>query len=254
MLQGFAGIHRIPPQEDSVLTEQSRFFRWVYRALALSGLLIVSMIAYVFIREVLFPGLWPASHTIEISDAPGKQGAPTIRMHVGRVIRIKGTAVKMIEMTTVTPGIGSLRSGGKNYGDDIRNLIFIVEGQPKARWLFKKNLQRLRSIQQICACDDHAQSSDAPATAIFLEVIRTDSNGDGELDWGDRPIPALLRPDGSGYTELGPSVEDILDTSLSEDGERFGLLINDGGKLLYREYAIADFALHSEQVLTELNR
>lgn len=254
MLQGSAGIDRIPPQEDSVVTEQSGFFRWIYRALALSGLLIVSMIAYVFVREVLFPEMLPSSRTIEISDTPGKQGAPAIRMHVGSVTRIKGTAVKMIEMTTVRPGIGSLRSGGKNHGDDIRNLIFIVEGQAKARWLFKKNTQHLRSIRQLCACDEYAQSGTASTTAIFLEVIRTDSDGDGGLDWGDRPIPALLRPDGSGYTELGPSVEDILDTSLSEDREHFGLLINDGGKLLYREYAIADFTLRSEQVLTELNR
>ncbi|NOT88310.1 MAG: hypothetical protein HOP03_09005 [Lysobacter sp.] len=236
------------------MTEQSRFFRWIYRALALSGLLIVSMIAYVFVREALFPELWPASHTIEISGASGNKGASTIRMHVGSVTRIKGSAVKMIEMTTVSRGTGSLRSGGRNYGDDIRNLIFIVEGQPEAKWLFEKNGQRLRSIQQVCACDDRAQSGDAPTTAIFLEVIRTDSDGDGELDWGDRPVPALLRPDGSGYAELGPSVENILDTSLSEDGERFGLLINDGGKLLYREYAITDFSLHSEQVLTELDR
>ena len=235
------------------MTEQSRFFRWVYRALALSGLLIVSMMAYVFVREILFPELWPTSRTIEMSGAPGKQGAPTIRMHVGSVTRIKGTAVKMIEMTTVSSGIGSLRSGGRSYRDDIRNLIFVFVKQPKAKWLFEKNDQRLRSIQEVWACDDHAQGSKTPTTAIFLEVIRADSDGDGELDWDDRSIPALLRPDGSGYAELGPSVEDILDTSLSEDGERFGLLINDGGKLLYREYAIADFSLHSEQVLTELD-
>ena len=137
------------------MTEQSRFFRWVYRALALSGLLIVSMMAYVFVREILFPELWPTSRTIEMSGAPGKQGAPTIRMHVGSVTRIKGTAVKMIEMTTVSSGIGSLRSGGRSYRDDIRNLIFVVEGQPKAKWLFEK---------MTSACDRSRKSVHATTT------------------------------------------------------------------------------------------
>lgn len=234
------------------MKEQNHFFQWVHRVLALSALAIVAVIAYTFVKDVLFPELWPSHHAVDVPDASGKAAAPAIQMNVGDITRIKGTAVKMIEMTTTESGISGLRSGG--YGSVVRNLIFVVDGQPKARWLFEKSSQRLQSIQQIGLHGEQAQSEPASTIAIFLEVIRTDSNGDGELSRDDRPIPALLRPDGSGYTELGAAVEDILDTSLSEDGQRFGMLINDGGKLLYREYVIADFSLRSEQVLTELKR
>jgi len=236
------------------VAEQNRFFQWLYRVLAVLALLILSMIAYVFVREIVFPELWPTRHTIKVPNEKGKPEAQAVPMTVGGVTRIKGGAVKMIELSAARPGIAGLRSGSRNYSRDVRNLIFIVDGQPRAKWLFEKNEQLLRAIEQICLCEDRVKSEAESTTAIYLEVIRIDSDGDGVLGAGDRPIPALLRPDGSGYTELGGSVEEVLDTSLSDNGERFGLLIVDGDKLLYREYSVADFSLRAKHILTELNR
>ena len=75
---------------------------------------------------------------------------------------------------------------------------------------------------------------------------------DGELDQCDGVIPALVRVDGSGYTELSGPVDNVIEASLSDDGRLYSLLVEEGDKLSYRDYDTATFRLRSSQEIAAL--
>lgn len=237
------------------MTEPNRFFLWLYRLLALLAVLVLAMVAWFIAQQMFGAVAWQPRRTVQVRAVEDAADAPARRMWVGEVRAITGARTTMISMhegTGPRAGLGSLGSGGRGAGP--RNLVFVVEGQARARWLFARNHQWLRDIDLLCLCETGTGAGNERILAIFVQVVRAGADADGAGPADGPVVPALLRPDGSGYTELGGPVDAIIDATLSEEGERLGLLLVDGARLLRREYTLADFALRSEQVLTELER
>lgn len=228
------------------MQEQNRFFLWVNRLVAL-GLLSGGVIVGLVIASE-FMGRHRFDHHDAVVAAPAGAETPKEEpLRVGEIQRVRGTDVKMIEL--YRGGHGGKFS--RRYSEHTaHNLIFVRDGERKARWLFKDDAQSF-SYDQLCDCEGVEKSATA---AIFLEVARKDSDGDGDIDGNDDAVPALVRVDGTDYTELGDAVESVLDRSLSADLSTMSLLISHKGQLLYRDYDLATFKLRSEQSLASLRR
>lgn len=228
------------------MSEQNRFFVWVGRLAALSLLLgaiaICSLIVYEFVGRDRFDG-----DGAVVASPPGEEAPRQDPLRVGGIQRVKGTDVKVIELYRGGHGGKFSRD---HYKRTAHNLIFVRDGERKAHWLFQNDAQSF-SYEQLCNCEENDKAS---AVAVFLEVQRKDSNADGDIDGSDEVVPALVRVDGTGYTELGGPVGSVLDRSISADQSTLSLLISHRGKLLYRDYDLTTFRLRSEQALVSLQR
>ena len=230
------------------MTEQNAFFRWIYRLLAIGGLCLLLAIAYMIIAGELSSRRWQHHNTVAVQQptADGQQKVEELRF--GDMTVIRGSAVRLIKVESeVDRGkrLG-LSSGGYGWNFRTRNLVFLPPGTGPARWLFKKNDQYLSDVDQLCVCTDDLKG---PVLALYFEVAQGEESGRPES-----VSPAVTHADGSGYATLGKPVARVLDKDVSEDGKTLGILVEDQGRLLYRQFSLETFAPLSEQLVTALQR
>lgn len=236
-------------QPGGVVSDQSVFFRWVYRLLAVGGLLMLLAIAYVWVQSSLAGKRWRARNTVEVAQQGADGRAKKERLRFDQLKVIRGTDVKLLEIEAEMDDSGRGLSSG-SYGPDYRtrNLIFLEPGNGNVRWLFDANEQLIRKTEMLSVdSDDHP----GPVLAIYLEVekgLHAESEVEREV------VPALVQTNGSGYVELGKPVSRVLDQSVNADGKTLGLLLEDQNKLLYREYSLESFSQTSEKLITRLDR
>ena len=230
------------------MAEQNLFFRWLYRLLALVALGLLLVIAYVIVAGELSSRQWQHRNTVAVQQptADGRKKVEELRF--GGLQLIRGSTIRMIKVESeVDRGkrLG-LSSGGYGWDFRTRNLVFVQPGSGPARWLFKDNDQYLGEVDQLCVCSEGAKG---PVLALYFEMARGDGAGRP-----DSVSPAATRADGSGYAVLGKPVARVLDKDVSEDGKTLGILVEDEGKLLYRQFSLETFAQLSEQLVTQLQR
>ena len=230
------------------MSEQNRFFQWLYRILALAALGLIGFLAWEMVSLSFETSRWRNHDAVDVPQVA--HGQPVAqRLHFSNLTTIKGTSNMFVEVRTEfsSDSRKGFSSGGSGPGP-LRNLVFLSGGYGRAHWLLDRNDQILRDVVQLHESNDESK----PVVAIFLELIRDDTNKDGALDEDDASIPTMTRTDGSGLTELPGHADRILEQSVNADGKRIGLLEQDGDKLLYREYAVDSFAKVSEQMVTEI--
>ena len=230
------------------MSEQNQFFRWLYRLLALGALGLLLVIAYVIIAGELSSRRWQHRNTVAVQQPTVDGQGKVEELRFGDLQQIRGSAIRLVKVESeVERGkrLG-LSSGGYGWNFRTRNLVFLPPGGGPGRWLFKDNDQYLSDIVQLCICKDEAKG---PTLALYFEIAQGDGSGRPE-----GVSPAATHADGSGYAVLGRSVTRVLDKDVSEDGKTLGLLVEDQGKLMYRQFSLETFAQLQEQLVTQLQR
>lgn len=230
------------------MAEQNVFFRWLYRLLAVAGLGLLLFVAYVIVAGEVSNRRWQQRNTVIVQKptADGKQVAEELRF--GDLEAIRGSSTRLIKVESkVDRGARlGLSSGSYGWNFRTRNLVFLPANGGAAHWLFKDNDQYFGDVEQLCVCGDGAKG---PTLALYIEIAQGDGAGRPEA-----VIPAMTRIDGSGYATLGKPVARVLGRDVSADGNTLGLLVEDQGKLLYRQFSMQTFAPLSEQLVTQLQR
>ncbi len=228
------------------MSETNPFFRWLYRGLALSALAMVLLVGYSTIVSMWNTNDWQRNRTVDVPDADSPSGVERRRLTFNNLTELAGTSMRTVDVGAQRSGRVVMSSGGYG-GFETHNLVFLPQGNGDAKWLFPNNNQEINQKKTICACGEDA---DAPAIAIFMLVSR-DNNGDGDIDESDAVVPTLVKPDGTGVTELMP-VARVLDTDVGNDGSSIGILCEVEGALVYREFASGDFRMISQRIVTKI--
>lgn len=224
------------------------FFRWVYRLLALMALAGGTLVAFFLIQSWWSSFHWRERQAVEVT-VTGEAGKPVKRqLRFYRLESLKGTDTSLVRVADAASNAGRMMGSSYIGESNDRNLIFLHANQ-KATWLFPRNEQTLRNVSVLCHCEPEEK---ARVLALYLEVIGVDSNGDGQKDSDDLAMPALVRADGTGYTPLLKAPARLLGHELSDDFSAFGVLYESQGKLIHRQYAMGNFALRAEHVITSL--
>lgn len=241
------------------MQETNRFFLWVNRLLALGALLGLLLLAVFALWGFGSSFVLPYSPDVVVPAA--KTGAPPVRakLRVANVISLTGTTSRMIELRAAEPAGGSsLGLKEPSYGA-IRNLLFLGGDPAEPRWLFDDAEKLLIRVEPVCMdrvphYRDACAQAQKRTLAVYLEVVAADTNRDGIMDRQDGIVPALVHTDGSGYTPLGDSVDNVVDVTVSPDGTRLNLLVEKAGALHDHGYSLADFRPLSSRKIADLAR
>lgn len=230
------------------MNETSSFFRWVYRLLAMAGLALALLIGYVAYNVYADSARWRNNRTVEVPKRDESGVPSTEKLRFADLETIAGPNTHMVRVIAEQEGRGSSFSGSYD-ASATRNLIFLDPGYGEARWLFADNRALIGRIEKLCACE---VQDGKPVFAIYLEVRNRDTDGNRLIDRSDLVQPAIVLPDGSGYRTLMTPVREVLDADASDDGNSFGLLVNTGAAIVYREFGTGDWKLRSERELTRI--
>ena len=84
--------------------------------------------------------------------------------------------------------------------------MFLGKGLKQARWLFPKHHFVIKAVDQLREKEGYEKED--PTRAMYYEVIKEDSNGDGKLSEDDKSVVAVSSIDGSGYVELSQAFKE----------------------------------------------
>jgi hypothetical protein len=268
------------------MSETNPFFLWIFR---IAGLLVLGLL--LVLAYFVVTGWWESRErrerrgedVVKVEQKAPDGRTQRLALQFGNVEALPGTGRMLLPVESRDDDdSGKFVSSSSYEQSHIRNLIFVDAGYGKARWLYPDNDQVIvdHALMRECpgnegaatawSASDGGDAADAAAAAtappgtpcdedtrgatraVFLAVRHSDSNRDSELDEKDAATFALVRPDGTGYTELtGPAMR-VLDRRIR--GDSIGLLVQTGSRLGYRRYAIADFTLQSDTAVADLRR
>lgn len=147
-----------------------RIFSWINRInsvlflLVLIGVSIGATLTYLAYQE-MFDRYHRETASVASQSEPAEQ---PLRLSLGEVDRINGSNTLMVFLFGEEPW------GSKGRNEEIRNVLFLSGDGAHARWLFETHTNLLQEI-------DELRRQDASTEALYYEIVRTDSDGDGEL-------------------------------------------------------------------------
>lgn len=137
----------------------------------------------------------------------------TVMMSFGNIERITGTDTQMIDLT-LQGEEGRFYSGsGYRKNENVSNILFVTGQNQAAHWLFKNHQNLILTASQLREKGNH-DSDQSPTSALYLEYVTQDTNGDGHLSDKDSLNVALTKTDGSGFLEVLRGIDRVLSHEL----------------------------------------
>lgn len=227
--------------------ESAKIFTTINRINSLVFLLLLLAGVGIVLTSLFSSNSRQQDRTVVVEDT-GNETENRIELVLGNLHEIFGHNNHYVELSSrSSDGKFSGYSGG-----NIHNVLFFTGDKLNSQWLYKehKNL-----IEQIDLLNSHQNGYDNKTTqAIYIRVIRHDSNNNGELDSNDNNTLALTRPDGTDYTEIITDIEALIDRDTSNNARELLILYQSKGQVILKKFSLVTFKLLSERVITEISR
>ncbi len=226
--------------------ENSKFFLTVSRINSILILLVAIGAVISIIVVNVASNNWGNRNTVQVHDERSKE---TIDLRLGNLEEMKGHDIQTVNLLSDIPSHG-FSSG---YGDsEIRNVLFLSGEELKANWLYESNNFLINCFCKLQKSNKY--NGDDPVLAIYVSVVKNDSNHDGELSSKDDITLALAKPDGSSYIEVDSGISKILDSAVSENGDSVTFLLHIGSSIMAKKYSLSTFGFMSERAISEISK
>lgn len=173
--------------------ETNKIFIWMARITSVLGLLVVLIILGV----MLFSWDWRMPKSAQQKPQHGEQWYLDIEQELHtenkQILALKSKDEKSFYS----------RYGSAHYA---KNLLFVGSDATQTYWLFKSHQQQF--TYDVLKLTD--ENKNEMPYLIYYEVIKADTNQDGELSYYDSVMLAVSNLDGTDYTELMPKNGEIL--------------------------------------------
>jgi hypothetical protein len=195
--------------------EMNRFFRYLWNfnglVVAVSGLLAIAVLAYVAF-ELYEDLLRPRGTAAVVRDGPGRTTMD--QLSFGGFSTAKGWHTLRIPLQSrgASPGYSSGGSGLLT-----RNFLFHDLNTGESRWLFPTHDQLIARHRPLTVANG-GETEDF-VLALYYEIVKADTNGDGRLGPDDPIVVALSLPDGQGYKEVVQEADRVIGTQAISDNE-----------------------------------
>lgn len=227
--------------------EQSRFFLWTARANSVLFLLLLLIAIGFLIFGIFQSNKWNGRNTVEIVDDSINEGIEGLRL--SNITKVCGKDIQYVKLNSSRPSKG-FSSGG--YGSNIRNVVFFVGQEMQSHWIFDTNKYLIAKVIQLKTKNDDCKKS--KTVAIYYEVRKEDTDGNGKVEDGDSITVSLSSPDGLNYTEIESNITSVLDHSIDEEASILTLLLQSKENILMKKYSLNNNQLISEREITRIGK
>lgn len=226
--------------------ENNKFFLIVNRINSMLILLVVIAALISIIVLNVAGNSWGNRNTVQVHDGNSKEA---IDLRLGSLEEMAGHDIQTVNLLSdgVTKGFSS------GYGSfEIRNVLFLSGEELKAEWLYETNSFFINCFCKLQKSNEY--NGKDPVLAIYVSVVKKDTNHDGELSSKDGITLSLAKPDGSDYKELDNGISKILDSAVSDQGESVTFLLHIGSSIVAKKYSLSTFDLVSEREISEISK
>lgn len=181
-----------------------RFFRllWRFNALVVAGAGLTVIVGSVLLVVLIYLEERRAEPVVKADTPP----PVSQKMVFGDFGPVTGTSTVVIPLEQEASTRSFASSG--HSSSVTRNLLFIDLASGDQRWLIEGGnvlIPHYRLIER-----DGDRGEEAEVVGLLVEVVKSDTDGDGQLDTDDRLTLAFAKPDGTGYTEAITDIDRLL--------------------------------------------
>ncbi len=227
--------------------EQNRFFIWTARANSVLFLLLLILSIGLVTFGIFQSNNWSGRNTVEIVDDKINEDIEDLRL--SDISKVCGQDIQYVKLNSSRPSKG-FSSGG--YGTNTRNVVFFVGQEMKSHWLFETNKYLVANVIQLKTKSENCKDSET--VAIYYEVRKEDTNGNGKLEDDDSITVSLTSPDGLNYTEIESNITSVLDHSIDDKASILTLLVQSKRKILMKKYSLTSNKLIVEREITRIGK
>lgn len=226
--------------------EQLKIFRVIQRvnSVIFLLLLIASLAGVIFLA--FQSNHWQQINTVEVSQSVNSTDKIELRM--GRLHEVFGHNIHYVELYSA----GNSGKFSAYIPKKTRNILFFTGNELKSQWLFHTQSNYISNINLLLP--GVQRDKNETVIAFDITLIKSDTNGDGILSNQDTKTIALIKPDGSQYTEIEQQITEIIDKKVVNEGKVLILLVQVNENLIMKKYSLIDFKKISEKKLINIGK
>lgn len=228
--------------------EQNKFFIWTSRVTSIIFLLLIVIVIGFTVYGVFESKKWGQRNTVEVvGDQTEDEVIDDLRL--SNITKICGKDIQYVKLNSSNKSKG-FSSGG--YGSITRNVVFFVGPSMDSHWLFETNKYLINEIDQLKTKADDCKNKET--VSIYYEVIKRDTNKDGDLNSEDDITISITSPDGQDYIELDTAVTSVIDHSIDSDAKVLTVLIQKQSTILMKKFSLENNRLVSEKEISRIGK
>ncbi len=180
--------------------------------------------------------------------------AVKLQLNYGTFAKIEGTSYLMSplrsEQEYTNFGYGSMKEQNNTA---IRNYFFFNVADQSTHWALPHNEFLFANCEKISRENKKVkyEEESLPVAAIYYEIIKADSNGDGKINTGDKRTISFSDAIGANFIELIPNVDEILGKERLNDDVLL-IFYKSEGKSLIAQVSISDRKLIAAKELPKI--
>ncbi len=228
--------------------ETNRFFTAIQRINSVLFLLLLlgAMALMLFAAWESSHSRWRREDAIQV--APEQAERKHMEFVIGDVAKVRGLDIRYVELNAREESESLKYSSGSST--TTRNLLFLQGKEMTPQWLFETHLQILHCYKPLYEEEDDEDNK--PAVAFYYDVIKSDTNNDGEITDEDLHSIALSHPDGSGYQEIESGIRRVVERQVADNGTTLLLMVQEKGQVVIKRYSLKTFQKVSERNIAML--
>ncbi len=230
--------------------EKSKVFDIINKINSVLFLFLLLGVGIVIIFGLVVSNNWQDRRAVQVvqHDDNEKQ---KIELILGRINSVKGHDVQYIELySRASAGKFSSSAGG----GETRNVLFFTGKNLESHWLYDKHnyLVNVFTVVNNDASPDLNEEKRL-AKAIYIETIKEDTNGNGELDGDDLITISLAQPDGTNIKDIETGIQSVIDYDYLANDNSLILLFQKENKVIVKKYSLSTFKAESEKFINEIS-
>ena len=228
--------------------EKNKFFIWTSRATSILFLLLVVIAIGFTIYGIFESNKWGKRNTVEvIGEQSEDEKVEDLRLST--ITKVCGKDIQYVKLNSSRKSKG-FSSGG--YGSATRNIVFFVGSNMDSHWLFETNKYLINEVDQLKKEADDCKEE--KTVSIYYEVIKSDTNEDGDLNSEDDVTVSVTSPDGLNYVELDTSVTSVIDHSIDSDAAILTVLVQKDSSILMKKFSLENNQKISEKEVSRIGK
>ncbi|PUB80973.1 MAG: hypothetical protein DBP02_19620 [gamma proteobacterium symbiont of Ctena orbiculata] len=233
--------------------DRSRLFDVINKINSVLLLVVLVGGGILIITGIVLSNQWQDRRAVQVT--PDDGGDEEIELILRDITDVPGHDTQYVKLH-------SRARGGKfssySGGGETRNVLFFRGVNLNTHWLYDEHTFYISEFavlkNKVDKYLDSEKDKKEIAKAIYIEVIKSDTNRNEELDRNDAISVALADTNGENLKVIESDVQSVIDYNLVDEYRQLVLLFQKNDKVILKKFSLSTFEMLSENVIDEISR